>query len=54
MSDLDNLAKPVLDVMTEVGVWEDDRHVIHLELYKYKANSTYEEQEGVHVEVYTA
>lgn len=37
--DLDNLTKTVMDVMTQIGIWEDDSQVCRLQLYKYRSNT---------------
>lgn len=34
LGDVDNLAKSVLDVLTEIGLWEDDRQVNELRVRK--------------------
>jgi len=44
--DPDNLAKGVLDAMTEAGVWKDDRQVVLLTVGK-----RYAEQDGIRVRV---
>ena len=38
--DLDNLAKPILDELTEAGMWLDDSQVIDLRVSKRWANKT--------------
>ena len=37
--DVDNMAKTVLDVMTELGYWNDDSQVIQLKAGKYNSES---------------
>lgn len=37
--DLDNLAKAVLDALTAIGAWQDDRQVAQLALTRYWANA---------------
>jgi len=45
--DLDNLAKPVLDVMTDQGYWLDDSQVTELNVTKAFADPN--QEPGVHV-----
>lgn len=47
--DLDNLAKAVMDAMTEAGWWKDDSLIVVLNTKKYLAHS--EEKPGVYVSV---
>lgn len=44
--DVDNLAKAVLDAMSEAGVWKDDDQIVRLDIDKQ-----YGEREGVYVRV---
>ncbi|MEX0656856.1 MAG: RusA family crossover junction endodeoxyribonuclease [Nitrosopumilaceae archaeon] len=46
-NDLDNLAKPTLDALVELGVFQDDSGILDLILRKRKANV-----EGVSIKVY--
>ena len=32
--DIDNLAKAVMDAINQVGIWEDDSQVAHLDIRK--------------------
>ena len=41
MTDIDNPTKPLLDYLTKAGVWEDDRKIRELHLYKYHADEDY-------------
>lgn len=46
-NDLDNLAKPVLDALVEIGIFEDDSGILDLTLRKRKSNV-----EGVTIQIY--
>ena len=46
--DLDNLIKPVMDVLNELKFWKDDSHVVGVFATKKKDP----ENMGVHVQVY--
>ena len=35
MTDIDNPTKPLLDLLSKAGLWEDDRKIRALHLYKY-------------------
>ena len=45
--DIDNLAKAVLDAMTDAGVWHDDSQIFHLVTSKHWA--AYWENEGCEI-----
>jgi Holliday junction resolvase RusA-like endonuclease len=53
--DLDNLAKAVMDVLTQVGYWRDDAQIVELSLMKMYATEYAECQEypGAYIEVET-
>ena len=34
-TDIDNVLKPLLDILTKKGAWEDDRKIRELHIYKY-------------------
>ena len=38
-SDADNPLKPLLDILTKAGYWEDDRKITDLHVHKRKAKS---------------
>jgi len=46
LNDLDNLAKPVLDALVEIGIFSDDSGVLDLILRKRKSNT-----EGVRIRI---
>lgn len=48
--DLDNLAKPILDVLTREKFWLDDNQVFQLKLRKEYANSHI--PAGIHVKIF--
>lgn len=35
--DIDNPVKPILDILTKMGAWEDDRQIQKLTVYKEKS-----------------
>lgn len=38
-SDVDNVVKPLLDILGEIGYYEDDRQIYHLEVIKVPAQT---------------
>jgi len=40
-SDVDNFVKPLLDILVKDGIIEDDKNIMHLDLYKYKSDTDY-------------
>ena len=36
-TDIDNPTKPLLDLLSKAGAWEDDRKIRELHLYKYES-----------------
>jgi Holliday junction resolvase RusA-like endonuclease len=42
--DIDNLAKAVLDGLTEAGIWQDDKKVVVLQSWIHKAHTRDDEQ----------
>ena len=45
-NDLDNLSKPILDALVEIGIFEDDSGILDLTLRKRKSNT-----EGVRIQI---
>jgi len=50
--DVDNLAKAVLDVLSDIGYWTDDQLVSVLKVAKIYTQSEYQEKPGVSVQVW--